>query len=942
MEVGRAMKGFALLIVGASLVLAQGLTTNATKDDWEEINFEFSSSVLADGYPSLLRLAELLHQNTDYRVTVDGNADSVGSNRYNDKLATARAETVKAFLVKYGAAANQITIVAHGKRQPKASNGTKVGRFINRRVVLTVLDGQGKVVSAGGIDSAIKAMQSTEAAQKKCCEEVLKRLDKLDDILAAIKDLKSENDQLKKDVAALKQGQAGVEKQVADLPRPPERTELQRMMDTTASNAIEKAKPSRFSLLGLNIGPSLADAVAPWEGKTHKAGSVTFTGKGRYFAPFGKQETSALQAEGEYMYYRDRQEGQFDIGLVNRWSRVQGGLFSSIKHVNLTGIGGATMGQAAFTADMLFSRGRLGVFGTKAYMTDRVAGRQAAPIPGMVDANGNPVLNYNLWNEYYLRVVDQVGVSGQVGLWNDAYVEANVGALFRSAGGNRPGGTVRLVQPFSSHIAGTIEASLNETMVGPNNQGRVAFGIQFGNWVRPKEFMSVKHPVPVDIPRVRYEVLTRQVRTGHTPPVANAGPDQIGVAAGTITLDASASYSPEGLGLTYKWSQINGPGVTLSNDSNVRSSFIAAAGHTYQFRVAVTDSLGAQAIDSVTVTTSEGEAPRITSFTANPTSISSGASSTLSWTVEGADSADISEVGTVDPKSGTRPVSPTKTTTYTLTAHNSRGSATRTVTVTVSAAPVRIVLFQAQPTSIAAGQNSTLTWQTENADSVTITTLGSVSHSGSSSVAPGSTTTYTLTASNSTGQASASVTVTVTGGAPVISSFTATPSTITAGQSSKLSWATTNAVRVYIVGLGYVTVNGSADVAPSKTTTYTLNAIGANGEGVSQRVTVTVTPAGSNLAPTIVISGGANVITQQSVYVLDASGTTNPGGGTLTFHWTGPADSTIFSPDSAITNVSRPGIGTYTYTLTVTNSRGLSSTVNVTVQFVPEGSPRSQ
>ena len=39
---------------------AQGLTTTASKDDWEEINFEFNSSILSDGYPSLLRLAELL------------------------------------------------------------------------------------------------------------------------------------------------------------------------------------------------------------------------------------------------------------------------------------------------------------------------------------------------------------------------------------------------------------------------------------------------------------------------------------------------------------------------------------------------------------------------------------------------------------------------------------------------------------------------------------------------------------------------------------------------------------------------------------------------------------------------------------------------------------------------------------------------------------------
>ena len=45
----------------ASSLFAQGLNTGGQgKDDWEEINFEFNSSVLVDGFPSLLRLAELL------------------------------------------------------------------------------------------------------------------------------------------------------------------------------------------------------------------------------------------------------------------------------------------------------------------------------------------------------------------------------------------------------------------------------------------------------------------------------------------------------------------------------------------------------------------------------------------------------------------------------------------------------------------------------------------------------------------------------------------------------------------------------------------------------------------------------------------------------------------------------------------------------------------
>ena len=47
----------------ASGLFAQGMNPGSqTKEDWEEINFEFNSSILSDGYPSLLRLADLLGQ----------------------------------------------------------------------------------------------------------------------------------------------------------------------------------------------------------------------------------------------------------------------------------------------------------------------------------------------------------------------------------------------------------------------------------------------------------------------------------------------------------------------------------------------------------------------------------------------------------------------------------------------------------------------------------------------------------------------------------------------------------------------------------------------------------------------------------------------------------------------------------------------------------------
>lgn len=74
--------------------------------------------------------------------------------------------------------------------------------------------------------------------------------------------------------------------------------------------------------------------------------------------------------------------------------------------------------------------------------------------------------------------------------------------------------------------------------------------------------------------------------------------------------------------------------------------------------------------------------PVISSFTASPTNITSGSTSTLSWNVTGATSLSINQgVGAVTGSS--KSVSPTVTTTYTLTANSSNGSATATTKVNV-------------------------------------------------------------------------------------------------------------------------------------------------------------------------------------------------------------------------------------------------------------------
>jgi len=78
--------------------------------------------------------------------------------------------------------------------------------------------------------------------------------------------------------------------------------------------------------------------------------------------------------------------------------------------------------------------------------------------------------------------------------------------------------------------------------------------------------------------------------------------------------------------------------------------------------------------------------PIINSFLALSPNIVVGESSTLSWSVTDATTVTIDHgVGTVD-LSGTNPVNPIVTTTYTLTATNTAGIVTASVTVTVGAA----------------------------------------------------------------------------------------------------------------------------------------------------------------------------------------------------------------------------------------------------------------
>jgi hypothetical protein len=165
--------------------------------------------------------------------------------------------------------------------------------------------------------------------------------------------------------------------------------------------------------------------------------------------------------------------------------------------------------------------------------------------------------------------------------------------------------------------------------------------------------------------------------------------------------------------------------------------------------------------------------PPSLTLSASPTSISANQGSTLTWSTQNATGCSASG-GWSGSKavSGSQSVGPlTTTTSYAMQCTGSGGTVSRSVTVTVTGTPPPpgspTVTVTANPTSVASGGSSTLTWSSTNATSCTASGAWSGTKSASGNESTGaltSTASYTLNCSGSGGSVERTVTVTVTGG----------------------------------------------------------------------------------------------------------------------------------------------------------------------------------
>ena len=193
-------------------------------------------------------------------------------------------------------------------------------------------------------------------------------------------------------------------------------------------------------------------------------------------------------------------------------------------------------------------------------------------------------------------------------------------------------------------------------------------------------------------------------------------------------------------------------------------------------------------------------------------------------------------------------------------------TADRSVTATfASEGSPTITSFGADKTEITAGESVELSWSAEGAKSFVLQPLGNVNGT-SFTVMPTKTTSYILEATNDAGTTISDpleITVTPSPTLPQITSFTADPGEIDAGDSTTLSWTVGGDGPVTVAidnGVGEFEGSGSTTVSPDGNITYTLSASNDAGE-VKDSVTVTVKaepPPPSDGKITLLIAGQSN------------------------------------------------------------------------------------
>jgi OmpA-OmpF porin, OOP family len=95
--------------------------------------------VLADSFPLLNQVVQVLNDFPKMRVSIEGHTDTVGAEAGNMRLSQRRSDAVRDYLASKGVAADRLETVGYGPTKPVASNKTERGRARNRRTEFRIV-----------------------------------------------------------------------------------------------------------------------------------------------------------------------------------------------------------------------------------------------------------------------------------------------------------------------------------------------------------------------------------------------------------------------------------------------------------------------------------------------------------------------------------------------------------------------------------------------------------------------------------------------------------------------------------------------------------------------------------------------------------------------------------------------------------------------------------
>jgi outer membrane protein OmpA-like peptidoglycan-associated protein len=94
--------------------------------------------IMPVSYLILDPIANALLANPTYCIDVRGHTDNVGKSAMNITLSNNRANAVRTYLIKKGVDPKRMTTHGYGDTMPVATNKTKAGKALNRRVEFLV------------------------------------------------------------------------------------------------------------------------------------------------------------------------------------------------------------------------------------------------------------------------------------------------------------------------------------------------------------------------------------------------------------------------------------------------------------------------------------------------------------------------------------------------------------------------------------------------------------------------------------------------------------------------------------------------------------------------------------------------------------------------------------------------------------------------------------